>query len=115
MGIDGIGGGGIPPGGIGGPGGPGGPKGPKGSGEAFSVGATDAPEQAGPSDALERVQRGELSVDEYLDTRVAEATAHLQNRLPAEQLDFVKESLREQLQTDPVLVELVKRATGASV
>jgi hypothetical protein len=39
---------------------------------------------------------------------------HLEGRLSPEQLEFVKEELRAQLQSDPVLIELVRRATGQS-
>ena len=66
------------------------------------------------SEALAQLERGELSLEAYLETQVSRATAHLEGRLSAEQLDFVKSSLREQLATDPVLVELVRRATGGS-
>ncbi|MET0794261.1 MAG: hypothetical protein ABW061_22250 [Polyangiaceae bacterium] len=66
------------------------------------------------SAALESVQRGELSLDQYLDGRVTEATHHLAGKLSPDQLDFVKQSLREQLATDPVLVELVQRTTGTA-
>jgi hypothetical protein len=60
------------------------------------------------------VQRGELSVDQYLDGRVNDATSHLVGKLSPDQLEFVKQSLREQLATDPVLVELVQRTTGTA-
>jgi hypothetical protein len=60
---------------------------------------------------LERLERGELSVDQYLDSRVDEAVAPFQAHLPADKLEFLKSSLRAQLETDPVLVELVRRAT----
>lgn len=86
--------------------------------ESFSVergaSASPAPVGAGSrvSAALVSVQRGELSVDQYLDGRVSDATSHLVGKLSPEQLEFVKQSLREQLATDPVLVELVQRATG---
>jgi hypothetical protein len=73
---------------------------------------------ASPSDrvsaALSSLQRGELSLDQYLDGRVTDATNHLAGKISPEQLDFVKQSLREQLATDPVLVELVQRTTGSS-
>jgi len=58
------------------------------------------------------LERGELSVEQYLDQQVANAAQHLEGRLSAEQLTFVKESLRASLETDPVLMELVKRVTG---
>ena len=115
MGIDGI---GKPPGAsIGGPGGITGPQGtaaPRPA-EAFSL---DPSAAAAPSSrvsaALSSLQRGELSLDQYLDGRVSEATSHLAGKLSPDQLDFVRQSLREQLATDPVLVELVQRTTGAA-
>ena len=113
MGIDGIGRPG--PGGLGAPGGVGGPGGPKRvSGDTFRIDAEATVERAGGSDALERVHRGELSIDEYLDGRVDEAVQHLVGRLPAEQLDFVRQTLREQLSSDPVLVELVRRTVSTT-
>ncbi|MCB9588107.1 MAG: hypothetical protein H6718_22055 [Polyangiaceae bacterium] len=115
MGIDGIGGGGLPPGGVGGPGGP---KGPKGvGGKEFEVDGSAASSKVGStqaSEALGRLEAGEISIDQYLDTRVQEAVSHLEGKLPADQLDFVRQSLRQELETDPVLVELVRRATGVS-
>jgi hypothetical protein len=83
--------------------------------EAFSL---DPASAAAPSSrisaALSSLQRGELSLDQYLDGRVNDATSHLSNKLSPDQLDFVKQSLREQLATDPVLVELVQRTTGSA-
>lgn len=85
------------------------------SGEAFKVG-TSAPAtaSAGASSPHARLERGEIDLPQYLDARVQEATSHLDGRLTREQLDFVKESLREQLESDPLLVDLVQRATGAT-
>jgi len=62
--------------------------------------------------ALEQLDAGTLSIEEYLDLQVNQAVGHLQGSLPPEQLDFVRESLRSQLQEDPVLIELVRRTTG---
>lgn len=74
--------------------------------------------EASPTDrvsaALSSLQRGELTLDQYLDGRVKDATSHLVGKLSAEQLTFVQQSLREQLVSDPVLVELVQRTTGSS-
>lgn len=116
MGIDGIGkppGAGLPPGAVGGSSGAARPDAVRG--EHFNVERAGAAERAGatqPSDALGQLQRGDISLDQYLDTRVASAVQHLEGKLPAEQLDFVRQSLREQLSTDPVLMELVRRATS---
>ncbi|MEB2310316.1 MAG: hypothetical protein OZ921_07310 [Sorangiineae bacterium] len=112
MGIDGIGKPGGGPLGTGGVASPGG--GTPIQGESFRVDQTSA---AGPptgSEELGRLERGEIGLDQYLDARVTGAVEHLQGELPAEQLEFVRESLREQLATDPVLVELVRRATGST-
>lgn len=112
MGIDGI---GKPPG----PGGPAGPSAIGGSmpasptGEEFKLERASAAEGVQGTDPLSRLERGEIGVDAYLDARVDEAVKHLADKLGAEQLEFVKSALREQLRTDPVLTELVRRATGA--
>jgi hypothetical protein len=113
MGIDGI---GKPPGAsIGSVGGVPGGEAPRGA-EPFALehNAAAAPIER-VSAALSSLQRGELSLDQYLDGRVSDATNHLAGKISPEQLDFVKQSLREQLATDPVLVELVQRTTGSSL
>lgn len=115
MGIDGI---GKPPGAsIGSIGGVQGGEAPRAT-EPFTLDRSSATAPTAPSDrisaALSSLQRGELSLDQYLDGRVSEATQHLAGKISPEQLDFVKQSLREQLATDPVLVELVQRTTGSS-
>jgi hypothetical protein len=110
MGIDGI---GKPPG-AGGPGGiGGGPLGPGGTGKTFEVSPGAAAKPAAGSDALQRLESGEMSLEAYLDTRVSDAVSHLDGKLPADQLEFVRQTLRQQLETDPVLVQLVRRATSA--
>jgi hypothetical protein len=111
MGIDGIGKPPSPPAGVGGPSGvaSGGPP-----GETFRVEQSAGTAPAASSE-LERLARGEISLDEYLDAQVGDATQHLSGKLSPEQLDFVKSSLRAQLETDPVLIELVRRATGKIV
>jgi hypothetical protein len=63
--------------------------------------------------ALDQVRAGKISVSQYLDVQVQQATSHLDGRLSPDQLSFVRDSLREQLSSDPVLVDLVKSATGA--
>ena len=108
MGIDGVGKPGTPPAGVGGLG----PTTGAERGETFAVPGSTRTEEAQAVDALARVTRGELGIDEYLNLQVAEATRHLDGKLPQEQLEFVRVTLREQLNTDPVLVELVRRTTG---
>ncbi|MEO8184797.1 MAG: hypothetical protein ABI895_38810 [Deltaproteobacteria bacterium] len=81
--------------------------------ERFEL-STEGVEPSQGAGLLERVQRGEVGLDAYLDVRVNDAVGHLEGRLSPEQLEFVKEELRAQLQSDPVLIELVRRATGHS-
>jgi hypothetical protein len=105
MGIDGI--GKAPP--IAPPGGSESSGATSGSGGDFRVGSAAAP---APASALARLERGEIDLEQYLDARVAEATAHLAGKVTAEQLEFVQQTLRAELSSDPVLVELLRRATG---
>lgn len=104
MGIDGI---GKPP-----------PIGPAGGAPAPAAGGGEfrlpAAEGAAPTSDLARLERGEIGLDAYLDARVTEATSHLRDLAP-EQLEFVQRTLRSELAADPVLVELVRRATGKTV
>src|SRR5258708_7488463 len=110
MGIDGIGkpGAGAPPGGIAGPG----SSKPVGIGEAFEVERAAAPVAPSGTEALGRLKSGDITLDEYLEQRVGDAVNHLTQKLSGEQIEFVKDTLREQLKSDPVLVELVRRTTA---
>jgi hypothetical protein len=80
-------------------------------GAEFKVQKSDPIEAARP--ALDRLRAGEISLPQYLDIKVSEATAHLDQRLSVEQLDFIRKSLREQLTSDPYLAELVRASTGS--
>jgi hypothetical protein len=84
---------------------------PAGGGATFQVERRAEVEATSGSGLLDRLERGELSVDQYLDGRVDEALAPFENKLPAEKLEFMRSALRAELETDPVLVELVRRAT----
>lgn len=113
MGIDGIGKGGAPPPGVGGIDRTIAPKTTEvgGTDSTFKAGKVAATESAATT-SLDQVRSGAISVSQYLDLKVNEATSHLEGRLSTEQLSFVKSSLREQLASDPALVDLVKSATG---
>src|SRR5438045_3408161 len=112
MGVDGIGSGGRPVPGVGG---------------AELDGARPVETEAAPaadgargserstgSALLDQLRRGEIDVEHYLDAQVSAAVSHVQGALAPSQLDFIRETLREQIATDPVLVELVRRATGST-
>ena len=116
MGIDGIGKPGPvgPPGGVGGVGGVSGVSGPATTGETFKVEAPGTTEKVKSSEALGALQRGEIGLDQYLDHRADEAVRHLAGKLPGEEIDFIRETVRQTLATDPVLMELVRRTTGSA-
>ncbi|HYJ09662.1 MAG TPA: hypothetical protein VEX18_11650 [Polyangiaceae bacterium] len=84
---------------------------------SFEVGATGAAavsEAAQGSDAFQALERGEISTEQYLDARVEGAVAPLVSKLSPEQLEFVRAELRAALETDPVLVELVRKTTSGA-
>jgi len=83
----------------------------------FGVGAPApaATTAAAGSDAFQALERGEIDVEQYLDARVEGAVAPLLSKLSPDQLEFVRAELRAALETDPVLVELVRKTTGGAV
>lgn len=109
MGVDGIGSSGRPLGGAS----PVEPGATAGAASASGAARTDVAAGASGSSALQRLERGEIDVETYLDDRVAEATSHLEKSLPASELSFVREALRAEMASDPVLIELSRRVTSA--
>jgi hypothetical protein len=84
-------------------------------GAAEATGAAAGAAAASGSDAFQALERGEISVEQYLDSRVESAVAPLLSRLSPEQLEFVRAELRSSLTDDPVLVELVRKTTSGAV
>lgn len=121
MGVDGIGGGGGPPK-------TGGPVGAEGASRAPGAGGASepdrvfevdrspgvAPQDALANDDLKRLELGELTREQYLDARVAQAISHLDGALGPEQLEALREQLRDQLTSDPTMQRLLQRATGVA-
>lgn len=87
---------------------------------SFDVGAAPPVAAAGEagaaegSDAFQALERGEIGIEQYLNARVEGAVAPLVSKLSPEQLEFVRAELRAALETDPVLVELVRKTTGGA-
>ena|ERR1700742_90250 len=71
-------------------------------------------ERSSGSALLDQLRNGEISFDGYLDAQVNAAVSHVQGSLQPGQIDLIREVLREQLAADPVLAELVRRATGST-
>jgi hypothetical protein len=67
-----------------------------------------------PAELLSRLERGEISVDAYVQARVDQAVQAFEGRMAPEQLQLVRDALAEQMQTDPVVIELVRRATAGA-
>ena len=70
--------------------------------------APAVPAATGP---LERLRGGEIDLDRYLDLKVDEATAHLRG-LRAHEMEGLRSLLRDELASDPALLDLVQQATG---
>lgn len=67
--------------------------------------------EAAETTPLARLRSGEIDVNGYVDLKVDEATRGLVGLSPAELAD-IKKVLRDQLATDPGLVDLVRQAAG---
>jgi hypothetical protein len=81
---------------------------PGASEQAQKAGAVDAASAASP---LARLRAGAIDVHGYVDLKVEEATRNLRGLAPSE-LDAIKKVLREQMASDPTLLDLVRAATG---
>jgi len=85
------------------------------AGNLRSVPGAAASETKSESSALfARFERGEIGVSEYLDARASEAVAPYEGKLSADRLAWLRGMLRERLETDPVLAERVRQATGGA-
>lgn len=63
-------------------------------------------------EAVRKVKSGEMSLDEYLESRTEEALLHIKGKIPDETFENIRYILREKIRTDPLLVEAVRRSTG---
>ncbi len=67
------------------------------------------------SEALEKLKRGEWTVEQYIEDRVERALGTVAVPLTAEQRESVRETLRTQAAIDPVVCEYVRLATRGAV
>lgn len=82
-----------------------------GQGPAERARSVGGVEGAAGTSPLERLRAGEIDVHGYIDLKVDQATAGLQGLSPNE-LAHIKNTLRDQMASDPGLADLVKTATG---
>ncbi len=66
------------------------------------------------SEMLCRLQRREITLAQYLDHCADEAAAHLKGLVDPERLQFIREMIRDQMTSDPVLIRYIQQATGLS-
>ncbi|MGA3119376.1 MAG: hypothetical protein ABSF69_01285 [Polyangiaceae bacterium] len=72
-----------------------------------SAGAADA-----PPTSLDQLRAGRITLEGYLALKVDEATVHL-GSLPSPEREMIRSVLLERIASDPMLVDLVREATGA--
>jgi hypothetical protein len=98
--------------GIQGPGKPGAPASVPLTGGAtpVSTGATFAVPSAEPASStpIEQLRAGAITLDQYIDQKVGEATAHFANALSPADLQSLRDELADHLRQDPDLAALVK-------
>jgi len=64
------------------------------------------------NEALQRLHRGEVSLDQYLDEQVERALALAKGRISDDRLAIVRRILNDTIRTDPAVIEVIRRATG---
>jgi hypothetical protein len=72
---------------------------------------TDNVGSADVTSPLARLRTGEIDVNGYIDLKIDQATSGLRG-LSSSELDDIKSMLRDQMATDPELVDLVHMATS---
>ena len=70
--------------------------------------------QAARSADLLALERGEIDRATYLERCVEVALRPLANHLTPEDLELVREVVREQMATDPVIASTIERVVGTS-
>jgi len=72
----------------------------------------NAVNSTGLSASTARFERGELTVDQYLEALVTDAVALVGSKLSLERVEWLRGMLRDALVSDPVVRERVRQATG---
>ena len=83
------------------------------NGRLRSIGST-TPRAVAPlseeEELLRKLVEGEITREEYNDAVVDRGIAHLHGRVPPEQLQIVRECLREEVESSPVLAKILADA-----
>lgn len=67
------------------------------------------------SEMLSRLERHEITLEQYLDYSAEKAVEHLKGLVDTERLQFIQSMIREQMTTDPVVVHYLQQATGIDI
>jgi hypothetical protein len=82
----------------------------------FELSEAPRVEPAGPAEApatsLDQLRAGRVTLEGYLALKVDEATVQL-GSLPSTEREMIRSVLLERIASDPMLVDLVRAATGA--
>jgi hypothetical protein len=73
---------------------------------------TAARKTSGGSAPLDQLRRREITLDAYLDFRADESVKHLSAKLPALRVRMLRDTARQLLSSDPVLLRMLKGITG---
>ncbi len=75
----------------------------------FQVGRTQPAVESASGSAFDQLQRGAIDRNQYIEARLQQAVDGLPKSLEPEKVSFIRETLRAQLDTDPMLADLLRR------
>jgi len=75
------------------------------------LGAVEPPK----SEMLTRLERREITLEQYLDYNAEKAVEHLKGLVDAERLQFIQAMIRELMTTDPVVLRYLQQATELDI
>lgn len=92
---------------------------PVASRQRFGIGGRDGSGSAKhsssviPSEELQRLRRGELTEEQYLEARIAQATLHLGGRVSGRKIERIRTTLKRVCASDPVILAMKERVLRA--
>ena len=79
--------------------------------ETFSVQSKTA-EGVEATSPLDQLRAGTIDREQYVEMTVKQATAHLEGKISAQKLEWIRDSLRAQVEEDPALADMIRRLPG---
>ncbi len=74
--------------------------------------ASSTPVAAVDSNLMHQLALGQVTQEQYLDMKAEQAVAHLVGRLPTDQIELIRATLRDQLSDDPMFARLLRQVTS---